>query len=175
MGVLDDRLEIFTAPGRLIALVAGAVALIGASLFVALGFGDAPQGSFLRFVGWLGVVFFGGCLLLILRQLLFLRGPVVVMDRQGLLDRRLSRDPVPWRQITDLGLWQTNGQQVIVLTVPPKTEAAIGLSRIARMSRGMNARLGADGLCVAATGLTTPPGELLSLIRDRVAAAHKRG
>lgn len=91
MGVLDDRLEIFTAPGRLIALVAGAVALIGASLFVALGFGDAPQGSFLRFVGWLGVVFFGGCLLLILRQLLFLRGPVVVMDRQGLLDRRLAR------------------------------------------------------------------------------------
>jgi hypothetical protein len=53
---------------------------------------DAP------FWGWIGVVFFGGCMVIMVTRL-FMRGPIVVLDHVGILDRRVSPDVILWSDI----------------------------------------------------------------------------
>ena len=123
-------------------------------------------------VGIFGVLFFGWAAWITFSQFLSAGKPLIVLNRQGILDVRLSERPIAWEAIRDVGVWEAYRQKVIVLSVPPEVEAAIGVSAMTRWARGANRSLGADGLSISATGLEMKHDNLLAAIIERVNAAQ---
>ena len=152
-------------------LLALGVIMIAASAWVAWG-GIVPQGSWKEFMGWVGVVFFSLCLAIIIWRLVHVSDVLVSLTPDGILDKRVAERPIPWSAVQDVGVWTMQGQKVIVLPVSPEVEAGLGLTRMARWTRGANAKLGADGLCITAAGLKIKHDDLLAAIIERVNAAR---
>lgn len=171
MNILDETREIGFSPYKMFFLMGGCVLMLLGCLALALGY-ITSSGDFGRVVGWLGLIFFGAVMVLWLRHLRANGNAVITMTRQGLHDPRLSERPIPWREIENIYTWQSQGSKVLVIQVHPMTEEEIGLSRMARMTRGMNAGLGADGLCIASTGLRISHADLENAVADRVIAAR---
>lgn len=97
--------------------------------------------------------FFAICTVVIVWRLFSVSGPVVTISPQGIRDTRVTAELIPWAAITGIGTWTYSGQQILVLKVSPETEQKLLLTRIARLSRSANKAVGADGLCITATGL----------------------
>lgn len=112
--------------------------------------------------GTIGVIFFGFCVLVLIRRLLNGRGAVVTLGPAGLRDIRIAPEFVPWTAIQAISTWGGGMNAVMVLSVLPETERALRLTPMARWTRGMNAKLGADGLCVVHRGLKTDFNTLLA-------------
>jgi hypothetical protein len=106
--------------------------------------------------------FFGSCTVLILWRAFTTRGPVVTITREGIRDRRIAAEVIPWSAVNDITIWEMSGQRVMVLAVAPAVEAKLTLTRMARWTRGANRALGADGLCVSAQGLRMGFNKLLA-------------
>ena len=171
MDVRDELIEVRGAPGKLLALLALGVLMTAASLWVGL---NAAPGSSDQGYGWAGAAFFGAATVVIALRWRRADRVVLRLDRDGFLDHRLSRHPVPWSDIFAVGTWQRHGQKVMILLVPPETEAAVDLTRTARMTRGMNAALRADGLAVSAAGLAISHDTLRAAVIARIEAAQKK-
>lgn len=167
-------IEIAGSPVRLFALALGGVVMTAGGAAMAFRWlpGIAP-GSFNQFIGYAALLFFGLCTVLLFWRALSARGPVVVITPEGIRDARVARELIPWRAIQRIGTWEQRGQKVMVLAIDPAVEAGLGLSRIARWSRGANRALGADGLCVAAQGLKMKFDTLLALSMAYAAAAER--
>jgi hypothetical protein len=75
--------------------------------------------------------------------------------------RRVAAEAIPWKAIARICTWQYRGQKVLVLAVDPGVERGLSLTRAARWSRKANRALGADGLCIAVTGLNVGYDKLL--------------
>lgn len=136
------------------------------ALSIAIGLALPPFGSVSllhQTFGVAGALFFGGCTLLIFWQAMTTSGPVVTLTRTGIHDQRVSAQEIPWPAIGGISTWAMQGQKVMVLAVDPAVEATLGLSTIARMSRGPNRSLGVDGLCISAQGLKTSYEDLFDL------------
>jgi hypothetical protein len=157
-------IEIAGSPPKMVALVFGGVIMTAGSALLAFRILPIAVGSLEEFIGYVGLIFFGLCTLLLLWRALTMRGPVVTMDVHGIRDVRVAKETIPWGAIRDISTWQYQRQKVMVLAVDPETERNLHLSRIARWSRGANKRLGADGLCVTAQGLKISYDELLSTV-----------
>jgi hypothetical protein len=164
--------EIKGSQMKLIGLFALGILMTGASGMIAAGAIPVRAGSYAQFIGWAGLVFFGACTLVIGSRFLQASKTVVTLSPEGLLDTRVAERPIPWAEIQDIGVWTMQGQKIIVLPVPPETESVLGLTRIARWSRGANKKLGADGLCVTAHGLKISHDALLAQVVERVDAAR---
>jgi hypothetical protein len=165
-------IEIKGSPAKLLGLFALGILMTLACALVTFGYIPVTAGSLRQFLIWVGVVFFGLGTLVAGSRLMRASDTVVTLSPNGLLDTRLSQRPIPWGAIQEVGVWTMQGQKVIVLPVPPETEKSVGLTRIASWSRGANKKLGADGLCVMASGLETSHDALLAQITARVAAAR---
>jgi hypothetical protein len=172
MEITEGTVEIKGSPAKLLGLVAIGILMTGACALVVFGYIPVAAGSLRQFLVWVGMPFFGLCTLLAASRLLRASDTVVTLSPEGLLDTRLSQRPIPWSAIQEVGVWTMQGQKVIVLPVPPETEKSVGLTRIASWSRGANKKLGANGLCVMASGLKTSHDALLAQITARVAAAR---
>jgi hypothetical protein len=120
-----------------------------------------------------GVAFFGLCTWGILRRLLNASGPVVTLSPEGIRDTRVAKEPIPWSAVTGISTWEYRGQKAMVLAVSPGVEDRLGLTRMARWTRGANRALGADGLCITAAGLKIDYATLLQTSQD-YADAHRR-
>lgn len=169
--ILDETLVIPVSGAKTLMLVL--LGLLMAALSGALAFGGLGDGQadWLVLIGWIGLIFFGATTIAWARRGILARDMALTMDCSGLHDPRVARPPIPWVEIEDAHTWSSNQQNVLVLKVRPETEAAIGLTPIARMTRGMNARLGADGLCITAAGLRIGYSELVDAVISRVIAA----
>ena len=172
MNTSNEIVEIKGSPAKLIGLFALGILMTGLSAMIAFGYIPVTAGSLKQFMGWVGLLFFGACTLLIASRLMRASSTVVTLSPEGLLDTRVAARPIPWSAIQDVGVWTMQGQKVIVLPVPPETEATLGLTRIASWSRGANKKLGADGLCVMASGLKISHDALLAQILARMEAAR---
>jgi hypothetical protein len=64
----------------------------------------------------------------------------------------------------DLGIFPAEDHGA---AIDPAVERKLTLTRMARWSRGPNRALGADGLCIATTGLKIDYPALLSICRQR--------
>ena len=87
------------------------------------------------------------------------RGPVVTIAAQGIRDRRIAADMVPWSAVAHISTFEDAGAyRVMVLSLDPRAERALAKSR----RRKRDAQLPADGLRVAELGLRTSYETLLS-------------
>jgi hypothetical protein len=173
MNDVSSTVEIKGSPAKLIGLLFGGILMTALCGMIVIGYIPVIAGSLRQFLSWVGLVFFAACTFLIASRLLRASSTVVTLSPEGILDTRVAERPIPWNAIQDVGVWTMQGQKVIVLPVPPETESALGLTRIARWSRQANKKLGADGLCVMASGLKISHDALLAQITARI--AHTRG
>ena len=151
---IDTRKTIEVRGSRLKLVLLGAlgIAMTAGCAWVAWA-GLASPGSFAQLAIWIGVPFFGMCTLIGLRRLFTAERVVLTLSPEGIRDTRVAAEVVPWAAVRGLGTWAMQGQKVLVLDVDPEVEKRLSLTRMARWSRGANAKLGADGLCISATGL----------------------
>ncbi|SIQ03460.1 hypothetical protein SAMN05880561_101893 [Rhizobium sp. RU33A] len=158
------------AYGQTALTVLGCLAFVVIGLVTAQKLGPSQDGR--AVMAYLPVLFFGLLMIGILWRVISLRGTVLRMSPEGIHDIRLASGTIPWRAIEDVFTWTHRGQCVVVLQVSPEVENQLGLSRIARVTRGANAALGADGLCITSAGLNLSHDDLLALIAAYTAADH---
>jgi hypothetical protein len=166
-----QTMEIQGSPAKLVGLFFLGILMTAASAFVALG-GITRPGSYIEFLGWAGVVFFGAVLALIVYRLLNPKVVLVTITPEGILDTRVAERIIPWSAVLNVGVWEKHGQKVIVVQVPSETEGSLQMTRIARFSRGPNKSLGADGLCITASGLKISHEKLLEAVLAHLEAAR---
>lgn len=153
--------DIEQSPGRTVTLFLGGVLMTALSAVV-LWIPDAE--GLQRLVGVAGVVFFGLCTSILLWRLVTVQGPVVTIAPEGLRDRRIAAEFIPWDAIEGVTTWSLQGQRIIVIAVKPEVERRLTLTAIARWTRRPNRALGADGLCMTAQGLKVGHDALLATI-----------
>jgi len=174
-------LEIRLSPLKYLRLGLGGALLTGVCLAEASG--DIPVGSMFPGEFWgyanplwwvvvFGVLFFGGATLTIFWRALTVRRPVIVLSPERLLDYRIASTPIPWTAIRRISTWSFRRSNAMVLQIDPEVEAKLPLTRTIRWTSGANAWLGADGLCVMATGLQLTYSDLLDATTANLKAAH---
>lgn len=157
-------LTIESSPGQQFRLVGLGVLMTAVSVIVVFLPGVPTFGKLVG--GYFGIVFFGLCTGVALLRLLSSRGAIITISPEGISDTRVAAALIPWHAVTRISTWQYRGQKCIVLTLEPGVEAGLGLGRIARWTRGANRLLGADGLCIVASGLKVDHETLLQTCRD---------
>ena len=156
-------IEIEASPLKQFAFVVLGVVMTAASTAMAVrAFPDVQPGSFAEFCGYVGIVLFGACTVLLLWRAVTTSGPVVTITRDGIQDIRVAAEFIPWSAVRDIAVWKQRRQRFMVLVVDPAVEARLDLTRIARWTRNANRGLGADGLCVGANELKIGFDELLA-------------
>jgi hypothetical protein len=159
---IDGVLEISQSPWRMIGLIAAGILMTVLSASIAFHIlPDLRASLYQQFISYVGVAFFALCTVVLSWRLLTVRGAVVTVTPEGIRDTRVAAEAIPWKAITRISTWQYRGQKVLVLAVDPGIERGLSLTRAARWSRKANRALGADGLCIAATGLNIGYDKLL--------------
>ena len=145
--------HVYSSPSKLVGLTILSVLLAAICVWVATHDGIYDRfGTITTIVGWFGFAFFGLGAILIFTQLFKMKDAVISMSPEGLFDRRISADTIPWAVVQSLGTFDVMGTEMLVVSVDPEFENNMNLSRSARMSRKANANLGADGLVVTTQG-----------------------
>ena len=158
---------------KLVLLGALGIAMTAVSVWVAW-VGLASPGSFAQLAVWVGGPFFGLCTAIAFRRLATAGSVVLTLSPDGIRDTRVAAEIIPWTAVRGMGTWAMQGQKILVLDVDPEVEKRLSLTRMARWSRGANAKLGADGLCIAATGLEIGYDKLLEAATAYAEAARPK-
>ena len=95
-------------------------------------------------------------------RLATLRGPIVTIAPQGICDRRIAGEMVPWSAVARVSTREDYRNKVMVLSVDPRVERKLTRTWRARRNREADRRRGADGLCVTALGLRTSHETLIA-------------
>jgi hypothetical protein len=151
----DKALEIFASPTRMALVGVASLGFVIAGYFMSGATESVGRYSVDKVVllGWAAMIFFGCCTLLIVWRIFTERGPVVTMLPGGLTDIRVSPNIVPWSAIATLSTWSHSGRKIMIIALKPGEEDKLTLTRLARLTRRANAKLGADGLAVTSQGL----------------------
>jgi hypothetical protein len=165
------------AKSKLVGMAAGSFlfVLIGVGMASGVIHDDRKDATFIEFIGYASIVFFGAVGVVWCRRLFRGDGSVVIVSPQGLYDERIASAIIPWAAIRQISVASTKGQRFIVLDVAPDVEARLPLTWITKWSRGANRGMGVDGLCVVATGLTVTHAQLLEAIGRAWRAAPDSG
>ena len=151
------------------------IGLLLTGLGAALAFPNSSgmiTGPFGQIAGYAALAFFSPCTVIALRRLATAGGAIVTLSPEGLRDTRVAAGVVPWKAVHRLSTWELSGQKVMVVAVDPALERTLTLTLLARLSRGPNRALGADGLCISASGLNITHDQLLRACSAYAAAAH---
>jgi hypothetical protein len=152
-------IEIKGSPVKLLLLIAVGLLLIGAGAFAILQ-PDAPLKA--KIAGYVGVPFFGLCLVVAVQRLIASSGTVITISSLGIRDTRVAAKFIPWSDVTGIGTWAHSGQKSMVLAVAPSVQDRLELNRSARWSRGPNKMMiGYDGLWITSLGLKIDYNTLL--------------
>ena len=149
------------SPRQLFVLVGVGALMTAASLAVALQSGISH-----KIWGYFGTAFFGLCTVVSLWRLLISSRPVITISPEGLHDTRVASAPIPWSAVTGISTWESFGVRAMVFAVKPTVEDGLGLTTVARWTRGVNRAIGADGLCISASGLKIDYDTLLQTCMD---------
>ena len=167
-------MEIRGSPAKLVGLLVLGIAMTAACAAIVLGYIPVRRGSIGEFFAWVGLIFFGLILILIAYRLMNAKDVVVTISQEGIRDTRVAERIIPWSAVEKVSTWELQKQKVIVLQVPPEVEGSIQMTRMARFSRGPNRSLGADGLCITASGLKISHEKLLEAVLAHVDGAQGR-
>jgi hypothetical protein len=154
-------LKIESSKAKLFGLVGLGLLMTAASIIAIFS-----PGIFSKLVGGFGTVFLGLCTSLAVSRLVNSRGPVITISPEGICDTRVAAALIPWSAVTRISTWSYGSQKCLVLAIKPSVDARLGLTRVARWTRGVNRALGADGLCITAVGLKIDHDTLLQTCQD---------
>jgi hypothetical protein len=161
----SKTVEIAGSSRELVLMVLGSLVFVFGGLLLAYDPSGMfrSSGLFGRVIGFATVAFFGYAFVVLVRRLYTQRGTVVSLSPEGLKDIRISSDVIPWSTVASLTTWEMHGQKVMIVGLKPGEEEKLTLTRVVRMTRGVNAALGADGLAVASQGISMRHDGLMRL------------
>lgn len=141
-------MECYPSKVKLLGLLGLTCALVGVSYFCTTLPGLIPQ-----VVGWIGVGFFG--LGFVAFPVMFFRtGPQVVINGEGIEDRRQKIGVIPWEDIRSLSIGSVNSAKFLCVEL---ADAERYLSRLPRWTRPLaaaNEALGFPALTISFSGLS---------------------
>ena len=146
---------------KLFGLLGLTCAMVGASYFCT----TIPDLTAQVF-GWIGVAFFGLGFIAIPRQLLR-AGPQVVINDEGIDDRRLKLGPIRWDDIRELSIGSVHGAKFLCIELVDRERY---LSRLPAWKRRLGAAseaLGFPPLTIGFSGLTPGLDEVWDYVRKR--------
>jgi len=117
---------------------------------------------------WAGIVFFGACALVFIRQLCDAR-PRLVIDAQGIFDRTLRVGVIPWDDIVGAYPKSIYGNDFICLELRDADPWLARLSPRVQKLVKTNLVLGFQVLNVNLSGTNVKPDAVLAAIRDGLA------
>jgi hypothetical protein len=171
-----EQLQLNQSPWQMLKMLVLGIGMTALCAVLGLGLLDnTPPGSFGQFIGIIGVAFFGLCTVLIFWRFVSTRGPVVTLTPEGIQDKRVAAEAIPWTAVRGISTWQSHGQKFMVLAVDPDVESKLSLTRTAAWTRGANRTLGADGLCITTNGLSISHDKLLKTATAYAQAAQVAG
>lgn len=141
----------FYSRWRMGLLMLAGLGFVVAGLWMAgvIGEGPDPNGGSRRippelvpYVGWLCVIFFGMCLLVIARRF-FDDSAQVEIGRAGILSAQWSDATIPWSEIRRVSVWSYQRQRHIILHLH-RPEAFPGRGIAAKLSRANRMLTGGD-------------------------------
>jgi hypothetical protein len=159
------------------AFVARASVLRG-GLLVLLGIGMTALSAWIAFdpvafrnpllaapTGWVGLLFFGACTSVALRQL-FRRGPVLRVDARGIFWARWSEGTIPWAAVTRVEPKGMQGQLFLALWL--RDPSAYPSRSLLGRAAGMNKTLGFGDIAITTQGTDRSFEDLVDAVRAQV-------
>jgi hypothetical protein len=115
--------------------------------------------------GWIGVVFFGGCMVIMAARL-FMRGPIVVLDQVGILDRRVSPDVILWSDILSVRIVTLRNQRWLGVEMKDPASFRSRLPKASRWLARANEHMGFNAFNVGFAGISPGVDEAWNYIRE---------
>jgi len=125
--------------------------------------GVVPEGSFKELVLLIGGPLFGLATIAILSSL-FGESETLIVDRQGILDRRISDTRLPWSMISDLCVQGAHRQSWLAVDLAPHFEAALRKTKRAQYTGAVNRAFGFPGVTIGVQGLDGRFEDLLQAV-----------
>ncbi|WP_447728060.1 STM3941 family protein [Sphingomonas koreensis] len=124
-----------------------------------------------RAVGWIAILFFGACAIVIFRQL-FRVEPVMVIDERGILWRRWSDQVIPWSAIVRAEPNSIHYQKFLCLWLdaPERYPPRSTLGKFSGINKGM----GFGDLALAMQGTDQSFKRLLKVVDAHLSARDHR-
>lgn len=113
----------------------------------------------------IAMVFYGVFAVRWMREL-FRVGPVVEIDMDGIVDRRLGPDTIPWSAVRGIKLVKAGRRPVLALEVDVPPGALSRVSGLRRYFQRLSDPAGERTVHVSLTGLSGRPGDVLGAIED---------
>lgn len=151
------------SPGKTSLLLLSSLVFVAGGLFGTINLD--PTRDLGAYISYLTLAFFGPCAVAILIRFITLRGDVLFISPDGIRDRRLAPETIPWTAILGISTFAYQGQRILILHLDPEVEAQLRLPLLSRLTRRANAAIGLNGLCVATVGLDITFDQLLSVTR----------
>jgi hypothetical protein len=117
-------------------------------------------------VGWLGIAFFGLGFIAVPRML-FRTGPQVVINDEGIDDRRMKCGVIRWEDIRSLSLGSVNGSKFLCIEVADPEKYLSRLPRWQRSLAPVQEAMGFAGLTIGFVGLTPGIKEVWAYLQER--------
>jgi hypothetical protein len=120
-----------------------------------------------QLLGWTTIVFFGGCALVFVWQLIDSR-PRIIIDDDGIYDRTLGVGRIPWPEIQDAYVRSISGNDFICLELLDAERYVQRTNPVRRALAGMNSALGFTPITLNISCLAADSNDLLELILKRI-------
>ena len=142
---------------RLIAAGAALTALVGIIMLVQDDWGSKILG-----IVWIATLL---ALVLVLFRRARSRDPVVTIDTQGILDRRISDQVIPWDEIESIGTLEAEHITFVGINLKSDALTFAGLHRIHRYMRWPNRVVRFPALSIAMHALNGSSTDVIAAIR----------
>src|SRR5881397_2362895 len=144
---------------RLFVLALAGACFVAGGVFL-LAVDKSPEGTL---VGWMSIVFFGGCTLVFVWQLFDTR-PRLIIDDRGVWDRALKVGVVEWHDISDAYVKHIQGNPFVCIALRDPTKYTRRLSPLLRRMASLNRALGFTELSLNLTGTDLDAEQIRELI-----------
>ena len=135
----------------------------------ASGFCSQIQNTKAFLAGWLGVLFFGGCLVAAILRL-FTKKPVIILSEDGLEDIRWGTGAIPWFEIVSIQIEtiETRGREHSFLGVRLRNERAYQskVPMLRKAAFAANRALGFSYFILNCKGLEGELEDVLRVVRE---------
>ena len=154
-------MECRTSKAKLLGLFGLTCIMVGASYFCTTLPDPLP-----RVFGWIGVAFFG--LGFVAFPVMFFRtGPQVVVDDQGIEDRRMKIGVIPWQDIRSLSIGSVNSAKFLCVDLVDPEKYLSRLPPWKRRLAAANEALGFSALSISFAGLSPGLNEVWAYVQGR--------
>jgi hypothetical protein len=145
-------------------------------LFISLGFVAAGIGMVFdgEIYGWTGILLFGGCALVFIRQLIDSRTRLII-DQNGIFDRTMGVGIIHWEEIENAYVMSISGNDFICLELTNPEKYTRKLSKVKQALASANHSLGVTDLSLNLSGVDASTEDVFEVVIKYCELSRQRG